>query len=113
MSVTGNPDVKWTVQLNQTGVGTTPNNQVVKVPGWVNELSIGLRPNGTTAGVEITLSDEADIDAGTAIWFLWDPGQVTANTLRGAVGPVTGVRINQSVGAGTSTLFLAAQRPRV
>lgn len=109
MSVQGELDVKWTVQSTRTGTGA---GAPVKIPGWLNELSLGLDPNGNTAAVEITLSDPTEIDLGTANWFLWDPGQVTTKTIRGVVGPCSGVRISQSAGAGTSTLFVAGQRSR-
>lgn len=113
MSVVGQPDQKWTFQLTQTGPGTTPNANVIQIPAWINEMSVGLSLAGITAGVEISLSDIDQVLAGTGIWFLWDPGQVTAPTLRGLVGPATALRINQTVGAGTSTLLACGQRPRV
>lgn len=100
-------DQKWTQQITRTGVG---QSLPVKIPAYVNEITVSLIPNGNTAEVQATASDESAIDGATANWIPWDPGVVTSNTMRAAVGPITGLRINQTVGAGTSTLEIAAQR---
>ncbi len=100
-------DQKWTQSVTRTGVGQSSN---VIIPAYVCELTAILAPNGQTAGVEYTGSDESAITGGTAKWVAWEPGQVTSDTARAAVGPVTGVRINQTVGGGTSTLELVGQR---
>lgn len=106
-------DQKYTRSISKTNTGVTATGGEIIIPAWVNEVTAFLIPNGTTAGVEYTCDDEATIAAGTAQWALWDAGQVTANTARAAVGPITGLRINQSVGAGTSTLNMVGQRRRI
>lgn len=99
-------DQKYTQQLTVTGVAQSAG---VKIPGWINELGFALDPNGNTAQVEFSLDDDTTSD-GSANWFAWDAGPVTVKTARAAVGPICRVRINQTVGAGTSTLFVAGQR---
>lgn len=99
-------DQKWTASVQRVGVGQSAG---VLIPGWIRELTCAIIPAGNTAGVQYTLDDDSVAD-GSATWIDWDPGVVTVNTGRAAIGPITRVRINQTVGAGTSTLYLAGQR---
>ena len=99
-------DQKWTQKLTTTGIQISAG---MLIPGWLNELGLALDPSGNTAQVEVSLEDDSVAD-GTAVWFAWDAGLVTVKTIRATVGPVCRVRLNQTVGAGVSTLFLAGQR---
>lgn len=102
-------DQKWTQQVSQTGVGASA---AIKIPGWIKDVTALLFPSGTTASVQYTGSDDTAIDGGTAKWITWDAGAVTVDTARSTDGPVTALRINQTVGAGTTTMEIAGQRAR-
>lgn len=99
-------DKKFTDSLTRSGVGQSAG---FLIPGWINELGLIINPNGNTAGVEFCMDDDSVAD-GSCTWVAWDAGPVTVLTARAAVGPLTRVRINQTVGAGVSTLFICGQR---
>lgn len=73
------------------------------LPYLDHDLAVIVSPGavaGNSATVQYTLSSEADIDAGTAIWADWDVGSVTAPAFGLISRSVSAVRL-VSVGAST------------
>lgn len=97
------------VRITQTGVGTS---QVIPIDQYLNPTNIGLGvtvQGAATYTIEHTFDDVFDpnFNPATATWF---PHPTLAGLAVNADGnyafPPTGCRINQTLGAGSTTLNL-------
>ena len=56
-------------------------------------------PTKDTLSIEYTISEDADVAAGSAVWFPWSSGDVSADTLETLLSPITGIRFNAATTA--------------
>ena len=80
---------------------TTTTDPIMMMSG-MSKISVSLKPN-PSAGVEYTLSNPGDVEAGTATWIAWPLGTITAPNADELMSTATAVR-----GTGNGTIEIVA-----
>ena len=90
-------------------VASGETSEPVKIKSNENGLyhvSIALIAGTGDGKMQYTLDSDAEIDADTAIWFDWELGTCTGNTIDAIVSPVSAVRCVSVSGAMTFKILI-------
>ena len=90
-------------------VATGATSEPVKIKSNENGLyhvSIALIAGTGNGKMQYTLDSDAEIDAGTAVWFDWEMGICTGNTIDAIISPVSAVRCVSISGAMTFKILI-------
>ena len=60
-------------------------------------------PSKDTISIEYSMSVDADVASGAAVWFPWDGGDVSVATKETLLSPITGVRFKAATTATPSS----------
>lgn len=82
------PGYHHTEQLLDTVTG----NPVIIPPLNGMPVTCSVIITGVSGKIQFTISTDAKVAAGTAVWSDWAAGTVTANTWDTLIGPVTAIR---------------------
>jgi hypothetical protein len=96
-------------------VAATGTSDYIVIPNDVDRVSVQLQVPSTAVGtIEGTISTQAEIEDGTALWKEWDLGSTTAGTILqdATKGPVAAIRLNvlTALAANTAKVSVRAQR---